>query len=214
MGQLGSYLNMKIDNNNFKRLTIFTLILVGISVVVAHLFFVLLEEIFDQLPEVIQIAFSIPSVPSIYISLFYIFDRWAWRFPIFKFLGIIASDNLNGRWQGVIRTSWRNPQGQDPGDIPAELLIKQNATSIKIYGKFNQSRSVSIHEHFGENVMLNQMALYYFYKNDPNYNAVPTMATHEGSAMLIYDKNQYTLSGYYYSGRDRNNYGTIIVKRV
>lgn len=205
---------MKIDNSNYQRLTVLTLILVGVSTLIAYLLFILLEMSFGQLPELVQILISIPSVPTIYAFLFWIFDKWVWKLSVFKHLGIIVADDLNGRWVGIVRTSWRDPQGQDPGDIPTELIIKQTATSIKIWGKFNQSRSVSIHEHFGRNDLLDQTALYYFYRNDPAYNAVQTMAMHEGSAMLAYDKARDTLTGYYYSGRDRNNHGIITVKRV
>lgn len=205
---------MKIDSGNYQRMTIFAFVLAGTSVFLAHLLFILLEKSFGQLPEFIQLFFSIPSVPSIYAMLFYVFDRWAWRLPMFKHLGVIDVDDLNGHWEGVIRTSWRNSQGEDPGDIPAELTIKQTATSIKIHGKFNQSRSVSIHEHFGRSEMLDQMALHYFYRNDPNYNAAPTMAMHEGSTILTYDKTRKVLSGYYYSGRDRNNFGTMTFTRT
>ena len=40
------------------------------------------------------------------------------------------------------------------------------------------------------------------------------MSTHEGSTKLTYNKETDTLTGSYYSGRDRNNHGTIEVKRT
>jgi len=43
---------------------------------------------------------------------------------------------------------------------------------------------------------------------------VSTMAIHEGSTKLTYNAETDSLTGDYYSGRDRNNYGTIEVKRV
>lgn len=150
-----------------------------------------------------------PSIPTICTALFLLFDRFLWKWRGFKYIGIVTFDNLNGHWEGIIKSSWDEYQN----DIPAKLTIKQTATSIKIYGKFNQSNSVSIHEYFGRNEMHDQTALYYFYKNDPRYDAVRTMAMHEGSAILTYNRDEETLSGYYYSGRDRNNHGTISLSR-
>ncbi|MDP3731234.1 MAG: hypothetical protein Q8R34_01945, partial [bacterium] len=77
-----------------------------------------------------------------------------------------------------------------------------------------QSKSVSIHENFGRSEVDNQTALYYFFRNEPQYDSLETMAIHEGSAKLLYNKEKQTLTGYYYSGRDRHNHGTIEVTRL
>jgi hypothetical protein len=93
-------------------------------------------------------------------------------------------------------------------------MIEQTATRIKICGTFAESKSVSIHENFSRSEIDNKVALFYFFRNEPNYDATETMSIHEGSVKLIHDEEKDTLTGYYYSGRDRNNHGTIEVKRV
>lgn len=201
---------MHVDSDNYKQLTVFALVLIAISTFIAYLLYAVFGDQFAKLPVIVQIVISIPTVPAIYAALFFLFDRVLWKWRIFRYLGIVVADDLSGRWEGVINSSW----DAFKSDISAELRIKQNATTIKIYGKFNQSRSVSVHEHFGRSDMHDETALYYFYKNDPNYDAPPTMAMHEGSTILTHNKDGGTLSGHYYSGRDRNNYGTISVKRV
>ncbi|MBP9836812.1 MAG: hypothetical protein KBC78_03180 [Candidatus Pacebacteria bacterium] len=201
---------MNVNSNNYKQYTFFALILIGISTFIAYIIFIAIGPQFSKLPAIIQIVISIPTVPAIYAGIFFVFDKYLWKYKFFKSIGILLADDLNGTWKGIARSSWDDFKGE----IPVEFVINQTATSIKVCGKFNQSRSVSIHEYFGKNDMHNQTALYYFYKNDPNYDAPATMAMHEGSTILIYDKDTKILSGYYYSGRDRHNHGTISVARV
>lgn len=151
-----------------------------------------------------------PSIPGIYALLFLAFDKYLWKYKIFKKLGIVIADDLNGKWKGFIKSSYDEFQKE----IPAELDITQSATKIKICGIFEQSKSVSIHENFGHSDVDNQTALYHFFRNEPRYDSIETMAIHEGSAKLLYNKGKQTLTGYYYSGRDRNNHGTIEVTKV
>ncbi len=167
---------MKIDADNYKQFTVFAFVLIGISTAIAYLIFNFFGEQFSHLPTIIQLVISMPTVPAIYATLFFLFDRFLWKWPFFKFVGIVVADDLNGTWEGVIKSSWDDFKTE----ILAELIIKQTATSIKICGKFNESRSVSIHEYFGRSEMHDQTALYYFYKNDPNYDAPATMAYARG----------------------------------
>jgi len=157
-----------------------------------------------------QIFISIPSVPAIYVFLFFLFDKYLWKLKMFKSLGLVIADDLNGKWIGIVKSSYE----KFATNIDAQLVIKQTATKIKIHGIFNKSKSVSIHENFGRSEIDNKTALFYFFRNEPEYDAVSTMAIHEGSTKLTYNAETDSLTGDYYSGRDRNNYGTIEVKRV
>ncbi len=201
---------MHIDSDNYKQLTIFALVLIAISTLITFGLYLIFGKQISKLHAVWQMFISIPTVPAIYAMLFFSFDKYLWRFRFFRYIGIVVSDDLSGVWTGTIKSSWDSFKS----DIQAELRIVQSATTIKIYGKFNESRSVSLHEHFGKNEMLGETALYYFYKNDPNYDASPTMAMHEGSTILIHDLKSDSLTGYYFSGRDRHNHGTISLKRA
>ena len=197
---------MNINSNNYKSFTVFVLVLVGISTLTVYGISAVLKSYSITVPFYIET----PSIPAVYAILFWIFDKFLWRMSIFKKLGIVIADDLNGKWAGVVKSSYDNFES----DIPAELTIKQTATKIKVCGKFNQSKSVSIHENFGLSEVDDKVALFYFFRNEPDYDATKTMATHEGSVKLVYDPSTNSLTGYYYSGRDRNNHGTIRVTRV
>lgn len=198
---------MNIDNNNYKQFTYFILFLIAISTTISYLISLLLKKCQINVPFYIDLPISAIGIYSIFFGLF---DNYFWKFSFFRRIGIIIADDLNGKWIGIVKSSYDDFKA----DIEAELNIKQTATRIKICGTFNQSKSVSVHENFSRSEIDNNVALFYFFRNEPKYDAVATMAIHEGSAKLIYDKDKDELNGYYYSGRDRNNHGTIEVRRI
>jgi len=196
---------MNINNDNYRQFTYLVLVMVAISAAVVYLISCSLQSYNIAFPFYIEI----PSIPGVYALIFCIFDTYLWRMKIFKKWGIIVADDLRGKWIGTIKSSYDG----FGSDKQIELNIEQTATHIKIHGTFEQSKSISVHENFGKSEIDNKVALFYFFRNEPQYNATPTMAIHEGSTKLVYNKEIDTLEGYYYSGRDRNTYGTIIVKR-
>lgn len=198
---------MNINGNNYKQFTVFILLLVGISAAIVYA----ISYALTQYGVVVPFYIQAPSIPGVYAFLFLLFDRILWKkIKLFKKLGIIIADDLNGKWVGTLKSSYDN----FATDIEAQLIIEQTATRIKICGTFNKSKSVSIHENFGRSEIDNRVALFYFFRNEPAYDATQTMAMHEGSAKLTYSPENDSLTGYYYSGRDRNNFGTIEVRRV
>jgi hypothetical protein len=194
---------MKINNKNYRHFSYFILFLIVVSTAIAFFINKLINIYEINLPFYIEI----PSITLIYGILFYFFDNYFWKWRIFKIVGIIVADNLNGKWMGVAKTSYDNFLN----DIPVTLNIKQTATGVVIQGIFDSSKSISLNANFERSEVDDSVALFYFYRNEPNYDAVNTMATHEGSVKLIYNKVENRLEGSYYSGRDRNNYGTLKV---
>lgn len=197
---------MKVNTENHKNFTYFILVLIAVSVVLSYAISLFLKKINLDIPSYIDLPIAVPAIYSI---LFAFFDKKLWVLPIFKKMGVIIAEDLNGKWVGHIKSSYDNFETE----IPAELNIKQTGTMVKIKGKFNQSKSISVHEDFGLSEVDQSIALFYFYRNEPCNDAIDTMSIHEGSAKLIYDKENDSLNGYYYSGRDRNNYGIINVVR-
>lgn len=196
---------MKINNNNYKKFSYFIFILIGISTLIVYLIFYVLKKYQVDVP----FYFSIPSIPSVYAGLFWLFNNYAWKWGVFRKIGLVVADDLNGEWEGVSKSSYDNFQK----NIATKLTIRQTATDIVICGLFEKSKSVSLNANFEKSDVDNGTALFYFYRNEPNYDAIETMAMHEGSVKLIFDKKDNSLKGSYYSGRDRNNYGTIEVFR-
>ncbi|MFZ2882519.1 MAG: hypothetical protein WA019_05595, partial [Candidatus Moraniibacteriota bacterium] len=93
---------MKINSNNYKKFTYFILVLIGISSFVVYKMFDLIEANNIKIP----FYFSIPSIPAVYGLLFLAFDRVLWKWKIFRMLGIITADDLNGEWEGTAKSSF------------------------------------------------------------------------------------------------------------
>lgn len=191
---------------NYKPFTWLILILIAISLFISSLINLFIKSINFEVPYYL----NLPILGmAIYSLLFGLFDKYLWKFKIFRYLGVVNSENLSGKWKGYIKSSF----DKFSKEISSELNITQTGTSIKIYGTFNQSKSCSVHENFGIDEIDGATSLFYFYKNNLSYDATETMSKHEGAVKLTYSKENDELTGYYYSGRNRNNYGTMYFKK-
>ncbi len=91
------------------------------------------------------------------------------------------------------------------------LEIKQTWTEISVVLESSTSRShtlvAAMQVHAPEGIVLS-----YQFRNDPKPAAVGTMQIHYGTARLRLSDGG-VLEGDYYSGRGRQNYGSIHIKR-
>ena len=147
-----------------------------------------------------------PSVLFFYGLLFVIFDRWLWQY--FKKIDFVKTPNLNGVWNGNLKSSFDNHSAE----VKANLKIFQTWTSIKILLATDQSSS---HSESASVVIDAPEGKYlsYQYINDPKSNAVETMGIHRGTVRLIFDEKKNSLEGEYYSGRGRQNCGSLYFVR-
>lgn len=178
-----------------------------------YLLFIQIEHIFPyKVQTTLQMihAFTIPVIFYIYLNWF---EKSAWKWKIWTTIRIVDFPNLSGTYRGKFISSFKDKDGK-PFEGDMKLSISQTFSQICIQGVFNQSESISIQAFFAFNDFKQKNCLYYFYKNKPSNNATPTMHTHEGSTVLCFDPADQTLSGEYYSGRDRNNHGDIFVKKI
>jgi len=147
-----------------------------------------------------------PSILFFYGILFVAFDKWAWKF--FRKFSFIKTPNLNGEWDGYLKTSF----DEHSSEMKANLKIFQTWTKIKIILTTEQSLSysetASLVIEAPEGKYLN-----YQYVNEPKSAAVKTMSIHKGTARLLFNEKENTLTGEYYSGRDRQNFGSLNFKR-
>lgn len=148
-----------------------------------------------------------PSVWGIALVLYELFDKWLWRQPLLQKIGIVKLPDLNGKWHGTGHTSFDE---RKPYEI--DLIIKQTWTHISIYLETNQSNSRSLTASLSVNEPEGPVLTYEF-RNDPKSNAPSSMHSHRGTAVLKL-KSSDCLEGEYYSGRDRQNYGSLTLGRV
>jgi len=151
-----------------------------------------------------------PSVFGIYGILSVIFDKWAWRWGFLRKTWLVKVPDLNGIWRGAITSSFDG----HTKTVVAEMKIIQRWTRIAISFKTDQSKSHSVMAGIvmSEN---GETSICYEYMNEPLAGACYTMHIHRGMARLYFcnDRGEFTLSGEYFTGRGRQNYGAVNLKR-
>ncbi len=150
---------------------------------------------------------SAPSFAGFFWCLHWVFDHYIWRTCPLRQLGLVGAPDLGGEWVGSIESSY----GQ--GEVSREIAvtIAQRWSTISITAETQQSRShsvaASIRDDGGPSPELT-----YMYVNEPKSGAVPTMNTHRGTTILRL--KEQTLEGDYYSGRGRQEIGSITLHRA
>jgi hypothetical protein len=169
------------------------------SLLLAYLFHLLMVRLNIQLLWLV----SPPSVLGIAVALYEAFDKWLWRWS--RRLGIVKVPDIQGQWEVEGYTSF------ELKPFKAKVTIRQTWTHISVYLETEHSTSRSL----AASLLLNQPegpTLIYQYRNEPKPNAEKTMHAHMGTALLRL-KNAECMEGEYYSGRDRQNYGGLILRR-
>ncbi len=172
-----------------------------VSVGLAYGFHWLMSHMNIQAPWWVEL----PSAPGIAVVLYEAFDKWLWRW--FRKIGIVKIPDIQGQWEVDGYTSFAQERS-----FKAKVIIRQTWTHISVYLETEQSISWSL----AASLSFNQpegAVLIYHYRNEPKPNAMKTMHAHKGTAVLRL-KNDEFMEGEYYTGRDRQNYGGLTLRRV
>jgi hypothetical protein len=148
---------------------------------------------------------DVPATGTLYGVLYKLFQRWGWRQRFIRAYHIVSVPDLRGEWRGVVRSSF-----DKYSEKTVVVQIAQNWThmSITLASEASESRSTT-----GSIETGNEVIVSYQYQNTPKAHAKDTMHAHRGTATLKLSPDEMTLSGEYYSGRDRANFGAIELKR-
>jgi hypothetical protein len=178
-------------------------ILAGLAIAAAWLLF----RVLDGLS--IQIAWWIdaPSTMGFYGLFYTLFNRWIWRLELLHDLKLIKVPVLAGSWKGVISTSF--DEHASAHDVEVEIIQTWTQISISLHGKDSKSHTLAA-------TLLTDspggIVLSYQYRNEPLPHAISAMQMHYGTARLNLAKTG-RLEGEYYSGRGRQNYGSVHLER-
>jgi hypothetical protein len=131
-----------------------------------------------------------------YGLLFWLFDRYLWKAPIFEKLGIVNVPNLNGRWIGKQRSTYKDADGNNVS-ADGVLEIRQTFTSISVNTYYQKSYSSSKVGNFARNNPI--CYLYYTFDNEPNSMIEETMQMHKGTVKLNYLSDSNQIKGTYFN---------------
>ncbi len=177
--------------------------LAGLSIVPVWLLNVGLEAV-DFEP---QWWISVPSFAGFYSALHWVFDHFLWRIEALKKLRIVRAPNLNGKWEGTVRSSYNEYACVLP--VHVAILQRWSKISIRLETEFSRSRSITASL---RTVDVKTVELTYQYLNEPKPHASATMEIHRGTVFL--QMTDCGLEGDYYSGRGRREIGSIELCRV
>jgi len=148
-----------------------------------------------------------PSVMGFYGLFYGFFDARLWRWSFLRSIRLVKVPVLAGQWVGTCKSSFNNHSQQ----FDIEANIRQAWTSIQVSLVAAESRSHSI----VGSISLDTSAgptLSYQYQSEPRSDSPTTMQIHYGTTTLAIGPD--TLEGEYYSGRGRQNTGSISLRRV
>src|SRR4051794_4374987 len=96
-------------------------VLIPVSFTLARIFGWLFGLVNLTIPQEWQFVGDPLSAASCYGALYYLFEHWGWRWKWFRQLGLVKVPDLNGIWDGYLKSSWNNYT--TPFD--ATILIEQ-----------------------------------------------------------------------------------------
>lgn len=148
-----------------------------------------------------------PSVMGFYKLIHWLFDNHAWRMGAGA-LRLSETPDLRGTWAGTLVSTYA-----DRVETPAVVQIHQTWTKIQVHFLGERSRSRSVMASV-KGLGLSSGELSYEYVNEPSALSADSMHMHCGAASLHFSLSDLTLSGDYYTGRDRQNLGSMVLHRV
>ncbi len=200
---------------NFKNYK--TTALVSFIVILAifcNVFYLKLDECLSQFPKIKEVSnyigfLSILGLMTLVIKLI---DSYFWKTILTN--PIIEIPDLNGRYEGIMTSSFIDPSTKEPVILRCVMEVTQNASNIHVFtyiGKDGVQTSCS--ETICEVLKKKEngfYTLYYNYGNNSNLNV--DLNDHKGTAYLDYFHDIKSLRGNYFN--ERRNNGTIDVKFV
>jgi hypothetical protein len=183
------------------------LILAGTAALLAWLLHILLLRSGIQPPWWLDM----PSLAGFYGLLLTAFDQWVWRAPILRRVRLIRTPFLGGTWSGTMATSYDNFASTRNATLVIHQTWQRLSIELITSTSHSYSRSASMTTRPRRNVMVT-----YSYANEPKPDAPETMHSFQGTATHVYcpEPGPETFNGDYYTGRDRETFGTLAFSRV
>lgn len=166
-----------------------------------------LAGILDSNVNIPPAILSVAVTGLIYLGLYWVFDRYAWRWAwLSRLIGVPC---LAGHWfcqgetldsKGTVTTHWS-----------ADVSIVQTWDKVRVRLKTAQSGSNSINAAVIHD-SVDGYKLIYNYRNDPRPDE-PELRTHLGFAELTFSEDLHSAEGTYFNGHGRYTFGRMHLTR-
>ena len=136
-----------------------------------------------------------PSPLAVYGIIFFLFDKYGWKWKIFRDFGVVWFPNLSGRWTGKQISSYLK---DDKGvEVKGSIEIRQTFSKISVNAYYEKSDSYSATANFSK--LNGEVYLYYSYDNDPSTLKQGTMQRHKGTAKIKKLPKENAFKGFYWN---------------
>ena len=149
-----------------------------------------------------------PSPVVIYFLLSDRFSKTWWRWAWLRRIGVVSIPDLSGNWSGQVHSSYDDFKQPHQADV--RIFQTWSEISIKLSSSTSRSHSQIASLLLGSP---DGTILSYQYQNEPAPGSKTTMQIHVGTARLVLSTDQTGMEGDYYSGRGRQNYGSIRLEK-
>jgi len=150
---------------------------------------------------------KIPSYLALYHLCVGFYEKCLWKYKFLTAIGLPVIPDLNGNWVGQVHSSY------DP-DTKYTVNVEIHHTLSKFLMILSTERSSSETSCAIITIQEPYSKLQYNYVSRPSSGAVETMHIHDGTAFVEISKDENTLNGFYFTGRDRLTHGNISLTRV
>lgn len=140
--------------------------------------------------------------------LYTFFERAAWHWPVFRWLGVTTVPDLRGRWEGVQLSSFRASNGK-PVESRIVLEATQTFGSVTTTTYFYRWHDAHSASSFLE--IEGSLYLIIIFESEPGVHHSGPGQANKGVTRLQYLPDQKILTGTYFS--TSGGYGEITLKR-
>ena len=186
-----------MEKNQITSLVYTTLIVCGIVLIANG---IVIEETWIN---------SLSLVSGIVVLIALVFDRWLWKFRIFRDW-LVKIPDISGTWQATLTTTWTRPNSNNP-EPPLEgyFAIYQTHSTLhmKLMTKQSYSKVISakIIPAPDESAMISVL-----YRNEPYIAYRESSPIHYGAMLLnVPSKKEASIKGSYWT--DRATSGDIVL---
>lgn len=144
----------------------------------------------------------------IYTGLYWLFDRYVWKYPIVATLSKVP--DVSGKWLCDGQTL--NPDKSLGDTWQGEVTVVQSWDKLRVRLKTKQSASNSVTAALVYD-QADGFRLLYNYKNEPKIGETE-LSAHRGSAEFTFSPDLQSAEGEYFNGHGRFTFGTMKLKRM
>ncbi len=177
-------------------------------VVLGALSFVNIAQMYGMPFNLPPVVLSLLSAGTVFVFLYYLFDRYCWRWRILS--PALKVPDLAGVWKCDGQSL--NPDKSPNFSWAGRVTIVQTWDRIRLHLATSTSSSDSITAAIIRDEV-DGFRVLYNYRNNPAINA-KDLAAHFGFSELVFNKELTSATGEYFNGHGRFTFGTMKLTRA